>query len=197
MSNFHWVGGRLWLDAVNSEFVRGGERVDGWSDEGALASWLRQAGERHEEAQALREFSYEGADLLERTRRLRGALRLACASAHEGGVADEAAWAVNEALGHRGVVLRVEAGEDGWHERELWSGEAEDALWLLGRSAARSWARGELARLKPCAGERCILWFLDTSKNGTRRWCSMDGCGNRHKAAAHHQRRKAGAGAGE
>lgn len=196
MSNFFWIGGRLWLDAVNSEFMSDGQRVDGWSGAEALESWLREAGERHEEARALREFSHLSGALLEQAKSLRAALRLACTSAQAGGVALEAALQINEALRHRGVVLQVEAreGEGGWREREILSGEAEDALWLVARSAARSWARGELARLKPCANSNCILWFLDTSKNNTRRWCSMDGCGNRHKAATHHQKRKAEAG---
>ncbi|WP_244166242.1 CGNR zinc finger domain-containing protein [Micromonospora saelicesensis] len=32
--------------------------------------------------------------------------------------------------------------------------------------------------------------FYDTSRNGTRRWCSMDGCGARAKAARHCQRQR-------
>ncbi|MEK8104393.1 CGNR zinc finger domain-containing protein [Micromonospora sp. M12] len=37
----------------------------------------------------------------------------------------------------------------------------------------------------------CVLHFYDTSRNGTRRWCSMDGCGGRAKAARHYQRHRA------
>ncbi|MBB2910379.1 hypothetical protein FHS43_001642 [Streptosporangium becharense] len=36
-------------------------------------------------------------------------------------------------------------------------------------------------RVRMCRGERCFLIFLDTSRPGTRRWCSMDRCGNRSK----------------
>lgn len=41
-------------------------------------------------------------------------------------------------------------------------------------------------RIKQCAHEHCVLWFYDTSKNGTRRWHSMATCGNRAKAARHY-----------
>jgi predicted RNA-binding Zn ribbon-like protein len=34
------------------------------------------------------------------------------------------------------------------------------------------------------------LYFYDTTKNHTRRWCSMTGCGNRAKAAAFYERKK-------
>ena len=34
----------------------------------------------------------------------------------------------------------------------------------------------------------CVLYFYDTSRNGTRRWCSMQGCGGRAKASRHYAR---------
>jgi CGNR zinc finger/Putative stress-induced transcription regulator len=40
-------------------------------------------------------------------------------------------------------------------------------------------------RIRPCANPDCVLWFLDTSRPGTRRWCSMAACGNRDKALRH------------
>jgi len=45
------------------------------------------------------------------------------------------------------------------------------------------------ARLRKC--EACILHFLDTSKKGSRRWCSMNICGNKVKVAAYQQRKRA------
>lgn len=38
-------------------------------------------------------------------------------------------------------------------------------------------------RIRKCEHEDCILHFIDVSKNGRRRWCSMEQCGNRYKAA--------------
>jgi predicted RNA-binding Zn ribbon-like protein len=40
-------------------------------------------------------------------------------------------------------------------------------------------------RIRGCANPDCVLWFLDTSRPGTRRWCSMSACGNRDKAIRH------------
>jgi predicted RNA-binding Zn ribbon-like protein len=48
--------------------------------------------------------------------------------------------------------------------------------------------RRDPARIRRCAHPDCVLHFYDTSKNGTRRWCSMAGCGNRAKAARHYAR---------
>ena len=43
----------------------------------------------------------------------------------------------------------------------------------------------ELPRVRRCADPRCRRVFLDTTKNGRRRWCDMSTCGNRAKAARH------------
>lgn len=44
--------------------------------------------------------------------------------------------------------------------------------------------------VRQCGGTGCVLWFLDTTKNKRRRWCAMETCGNREKAAAHYRRVK-------
>ncbi|MET0713892.1 MAG: CGNR zinc finger domain-containing protein [Mycetocola sp.] len=66
--------------------------------------------------------------------------------------------------------------------RSLLSSVAQDAIDVLGGPRA--------ARLKRCEGSRCSLLFVDTSRSGHRRWCSMDRCGNRAKVAAHRRRIK-------
>lgn len=49
--------------------------------------------------------------------------------------------------------------------------------------------RASRTRIRRCDGPGCVLHFYDTSKNGTRRWCSMAGCGNRAKARRNYARR--------
>lgn len=45
-------------------------------------------------------------------------------------------------------------------------------------------------RVRACAAEDCPVVFLDESRNGSRRWCSMDSCGARAKASAYYRRRR-------
>ena len=68
---------------------------------------------------------------------------------------------------------------------------ALEQLVPVARSAARLLSTADPARLRPCAAEDCGAWFLDTSKGGRRRWCSMERCGNRAKAARHRRKRAA------
>ena len=83
-------------------------------------------------------------------------------------------------------------GEDGrlvwrWPASELSSVRhvvVTSALDLL-RSAAAP-------RVKQCAGDHCGWFFIDTTKRGNRRWCSMGECGQEAKTARRRERRSRG-----
>lgn len=47
----------------------------------------------------------------------------------------------------------------------------------------------ESSRIRKC--ESCVVHFFDTSKKGSRRWCSMNICGNKLKVAAYQRRKRA------
>ncbi|WP_198925374.1 CGNR zinc finger domain-containing protein [Dictyobacter vulcani] len=45
--------------------------------------------------------------------------------------------------------------------------------------------------MKECPGNKGCGWlFLDTSKNGRRQWCSMQGCGSRAKRRRQYGRQR-------
>jgi predicted RNA-binding Zn ribbon-like protein len=88
----------------------------------------------------------------------------------------------------QGTITRT-LGGDGGVVRSVTVDEAQLPAWL---------AADDLLdiitacpdRIRQCAHPRCVLWFLDTSRNGSRRWCSMAGCGNRAKALQHYRRHR-------
>lgn len=55
---------------------------------------------------------------------------------------------------------------------------ARAALSTLARDAIDLFAGPLAARIRVCAAEDCGLLFVDTSRPGRRRWCSMERCGN-------------------
>jgi predicted RNA-binding Zn ribbon-like protein len=63
----------------------------------------------------------------------------------------------------------------------------EDLLAPVAAAAAALLADPARPPLRRCAGRGCVLFFLDTSRRGARRWCSMATCGNRAKAAAYYR----------
>ncbi|MEI2721842.1 MAG: CGNR zinc finger domain-containing protein [Gemmatimonadales bacterium] len=90
---------------------------------------------------------------------------------------------LSQGQNHRGVLPAVRGY--GWG----WIGPAEDVervLWPVAWSAALLLAGADLVRLKCCDG--CGRLFFDASRNRSRRWCDMQGCGNRAKVARHRLR---------
>jgi predicted RNA-binding Zn ribbon-like protein len=85
--------------------------------------------------------------------------------------------------------LRVRAGKSGARE-ELEVASEWRVPWLAARNLLRLLDEHP-ERIRPCANSDCVLWFLDTTRSGTRRWCSMSACGNRIKARRHYRRRHA------
>jgi predicted RNA-binding Zn ribbon-like protein len=66
--------------------------------------------------------------------------------------------------------------------------EPQQLLIPIAEAAADLIAYGNAKNLRKCEGSGCILYFYDTTKNHRRRWCSMNACGNRAKAAAFYKR---------
>jgi predicted RNA-binding Zn ribbon-like protein len=66
-----------------------------------------------------------------------------------------------------------------------WVASADDALerilWEIGRATGRLVLSPRLSNIRACAASDCGWWFVDDTKNHSRRWCDMKLCGNRDK----------------
>jgi predicted RNA-binding Zn ribbon-like protein len=67
----------------------------------------------------------------------------------------------------------------------------EAVLATIARDAIALVTGENLARVRECASQTCSVLFLDASRPGRRRWCSMNRCGNRDKKLNYRQRRQA------
>jgi predicted RNA-binding Zn ribbon-like protein len=88
----------------------------------------------------------------------------------------------NAEIGQALSNLRLRRVADGYE----WCWEAapmtlDMPLWPVARNAGDLLSSDELGRLRECASETCGWFFLDRSKNHSRRWCDMRDCGNREK----------------
>lgn len=187
-----FVGGRLWLDFVNTDDARLGVRVDTIGSFARFASWLEAArivdAERAAALQrrAVEQPSGASAALVE-ARRVRAALR----SLAERGRTDQGERVrevtlaeINRVLGRSVGTRRVEALPDGGYARSFVPvGDVFGGLVIpIVESAVDTLVLGELMRIHGCADRRCPRVFIDMSRSRTRRWCEMRTCGNRTKA---------------
>jgi predicted RNA-binding Zn ribbon-like protein len=193
------VGGRLCLDFCNTTSDRRGRHEDRLETYGELVGWAWRAGILNaEEATRLIRLGArspaEALSIQERAIRLRDALTsiftsVSGARSFRQGTIDVLNGELAGAMS-RSQVVSTDTGFT-W----LWAdgGRALDCvLWPIARSAADLLTDGPLGAIRICQGRGCGWLFLDTSRNGTRRWCDMRICGNRAKARRHHERVKTG-----
>jgi predicted RNA-binding Zn ribbon-like protein len=150
-----------------------------------LAAWLAQ------QPLAIPRAVPVGDDDLARARRLRTTIwRAAHARAHDLRLPADVRAELNRAAASPPLAPQVSERGD----RSRWAEPVtvDQVLSTLAREMIDV-LTGRLAlRMRECASEDCALLFVDTSRPGTRRWCSMERCGNRHKIRAHRARRHEG-----
>jgi len=94
---------------------------------------------------------------------------------------------------HHATLIVSESGIDwSWLEHET---SLARPLWPVAHSALNLLSTGDRQRLKVCPGPgrpplSCGWLFYDTTKNGSRRWCSMADCGAVTKARLQTTRRR-------
>ncbi|MFJ3933547.1 CGNR zinc finger domain-containing protein [Streptomyces sp. NPDC090029] len=168
-----FVGEPFALDLLNTRWQEHGRQEDLLDTPAGLHVWLAGHG--------LAERFPAGAESLQAVRTTRRALAAAVA---EPGSPD-AARQVDEILDHGRVRLTLDA--EGPGERAEFTDPHWGAAWTAAQDYRRLLATAP-DRIRLCDQPDCIRYFLDTSRNGTRRWCSMALCGNRAKAARHYAR---------
>ncbi|HXV44721.1 MAG TPA: CGNR zinc finger domain-containing protein, partial [Anaerolineae bacterium] len=122
--------------------------------------------------------------------------RIFAAAAHRQVPAVADIFTLNAVLAQAPARLRVLATGEKFEWQWLQNMDALDGmLWPIAWSAADLLTSANLARVRQCArSEGCDWLFVDTSKNGSRRWCSMNLCGSRDKGRRFYRRKRANEG---
>lgn len=187
------VGGDLCLDYVNTvDTWQRADRVDYLSDYRTLVVWAARA-EALSKPQAERLIDCAATRQPQAHRVHARAVALRDALFHvfapgERRVAEPWLEIVNEELEPAMRALRLRPAESGYELVSTTGDELDQVLWPVLRAAAKLATSPGLERVQSCPGEDCGWLFLDTSKAGRRRWCSMSICGNRMKTKRHRAR---------
>jgi predicted RNA-binding Zn ribbon-like protein len=186
-------------DDVALDFVNTGIRTahgpgDALAAPQRVTAWLQEAGILHpDDGRRLDRSPPAARLLLDEGRRLRQAMGEALDRWLRGApLSASSLFAVNRCLAACPTYLEVQA--EGLELAISRVGSPTDVsgyLAPLARHFVDLLVGGDPTRVRACASEDCGLWFRDTSRNGSRRWCSMARCGNRAKVAAHYRRKRA------
>ena len=195
---YDFTSGSLCLDFVNTAATHEpltGEDLHSYAH---LVEWARQAGIIGDEtvaalrAQAAEDRTaatalYTDAVMLRET-----IYRLLTAALGEHPSDESDLETFNVALTATLQNARVAHDDEGFYR--MWREDVlplDRPLWpVLDAAAGLLISPGVLNRLRHCDGQRCDWLFIDNSRNHSRRWCSMSGCGNRAKARRSYARRK-------
>ena len=192
---FFVIANNLGLDLVNTRVVDGGKEVDlltGFED---LLKWAVAVDliKKAESAEIKRRWSgtRDAEKLLKQALGLRDSVReLAHNLEHGRAVSTEALAVLNGIVRRRSGYFEIQRSAEGYEKRfHSEVDEIGNLLVPVAESVIDLLCYGDLAQIKKCEGETCVLHFYDTSKNHRRRWCSMAQCGNRAKANAFYRRK--------
>ena len=197
---FELIAGNLSLDFVNTLDDRPSgkpnELLKGYDD---LARFASEAGiltpaQADYLLEKVPSRSDEAEDALRRAHNLRETLHTIFSAVVKGQKVPQTAMdklnaSVHEAALHSRLVQNDERCE--WRFDDPGS-SFSSILWPIARVAADLLASDQLAYVRACSSPTCQWFFLDTSKNHHRRWCSMKLCGNRSKVRKFYARKKTG-----
>jgi len=191
---FLFVGNLLVLDFINTRPVIDGEPMELLSDLGAVLRWYVAAGLLSlRQANELRKKwgnSATGRAAVKVLQAWREQLRSALITWETGReVPKSAVKRLNRLMADYPVLTRLtlngrKLASESWFRPQT----PEGLIAPVARSAAMLFTTVDRNRVRVCGN--CVLHFVDTSKKGTRRWCSMELCGNRLKVAAYTARRR-------
>ena len=194
MPDFLFLANNPSLDFVNTEVMLNGVRADLLQNFVDFAEWLEKAG--IPTVGNARRLSWkwggtqEAKKALRAARDLRSLLRTSVEIVvNSGRLPDSLARALNRHLRNPRLVNEVISAKGRLQTQSRWLLEKPgDLIVPVARFAADFFSTADYSAIRKCENPECILFFYDTSKNHTRRWCSMDLCGNRAKVAGFRER---------
>jgi len=193
-NRFLFVGNYLCLDFINTEMVVAGQPVDRLSSFDNLVAWLVQAltldGKQAEEILGNWKSRPEAKSTLVEAITLRASLREMAERLVKGKTVPQSTLgAINQWLARQTGHAELKRARGRFEKRfQADFREPAQLLWPVAESACDLLCYADLTLVKKCENPACVLFFYDTTKNHSRRWCSMSVCGNRMKVAAHYQR---------
>lgn len=176
---FHFKGGRDCLDLVATVGERWRRSFERLREPGDLARWFVEAG-------LLADRPAVSESQLAEARELREAIYRVAKLAGHGQPAVEDVGEINRWAARPGLSPQLDAS--GRETTTIAEHPVEAALATLARDAIDLVTGPYAGRVRECGADDCALLFVDTSRPGKRRWCSMDGCGNKVKTAAYRRR---------
>lgn len=184
-TQFVFVGNNLAIDFVNTQVTDRGELVELLNDRQDLFNWANAAEILLDSSNSKQQIFADGLEFREALKQTFTAVL------DTRGVPSSALNKINQHLFNYSNKQELKKIKGKFELRSIYRQLSIERLFgLIAYEAALFLESDRLEKLRRCANPKCVLLFVDTSRSGKRRWCSMDVCGNRSKAASHYNSKK-------
>jgi len=189
-----FLGGPACLDFANTTERMRSEKPNDWlTGYSVLLAWSRARGTLTSaavsslSATARREHSATAA-VFEKAVAIRTDIRKLAEACADGEPIAEAVRHANNWLTDLPPQPAIALPRNGAHGHfQLRGARLDEPLWPILWSLTNLMTSEDIARVHRCEGHGCGYYFVDTTLNRSRRFCSSTGCGNRSRARRFHR----------
>jgi predicted RNA-binding Zn ribbon-like protein len=185
------LGGALWINLVNTTYISNKQTIDILANASSALQWLKENNLLRESDELYIEQKESLDSLIVELQSIRTLCNIILSEITQSGqLSLETTNRIKKAIEKLQINPTINAKSD--KLRMTFEGKTveDHVMYNMMDSMMHTFENTSLERIRKCNHEECKLYFVDTSKAGKRRWCSMELCGNRKKAAEFYSKQK-------
>ncbi|WP_026702244.1 CGNR zinc finger domain-containing protein [Salibacterium aidingense] len=185
------LGGAAWINLVNTTYISNKQEVDILADASRTCEWLKENNVlRESDVPALKDGEWRHS-LINELHSLRQLCEMVLFDVEQKGVlSPDTTDQLKQLVERVNVSLTMDADDEKVELVSEGITTEDHVLFKIVASIFDTLNSTSIRRIRKCEHQECRLHFVDTSKSGKRRWCSMELCGNRKKAAEFYAKNK-------
>lgn len=185
------LGGALWINLVNTTYISHKQEIDILANASSALQWLKENNLLRESDELYLEQKESLDSLIVELQSLRTLCNIILSDITQSGqLSLETTNRIKKAIEKLQINPTINAKSDKLKMTFEGKTVEDHVMYNMMDSMMHTFENTSLERIRKCNHEECKLYFVDTSKAGKRRWCSMELCGNRKKAAEFYSKQK-------
>ncbi|MEW5570319.1 CGNR zinc finger domain-containing protein [Rossellomorea marisflavi] len=185
------LGGALWINLVNTTYISNKQKIDILANASSALQWLKENSLLRESDELYLEQKESLDSLIVELQSIRTLCNIILSEiTQRGELSLETTNRIKKVVENLQINPTINSKNDKLKMTFEGKTVEDHVMYNIMESMMNTFENTSLERIRKCNHEECKLYFVDTSKSGKRRWCSMELCGNRKKAAEFYSKQK-------
>ncbi len=185
------LGGTAWINLVNTTYFSNKQKIDILVDTSSTFQWLKENNLLRESDSLALENEELLNSLIGELRSLRHFSKVILSDLEQQGkLSPNTTEQLKKLTKQVNIGLTINTDHDKLKLAPEGITSRDHVLYNIIYSIIDTLDSISINRIRKCEHQECCLYFVDTSRSGKRRWCSMELCGNRKKAAKFYAKKK-------